>query len=46
MNAYRADGSFSVFITGSNSYLLSGELMTNLTGRYVEVELFTLSFEE
>lgn len=32
MNAYRADGSFSVFITGSNSYLLSGELMTNLTG--------------
>ncbi|WP_418844785.1 ATP-binding protein [Parafannyhessea umbonata] len=46
VNAYRADGSFSVFITGSNSYLLSGELMTNLTGRYVEVELFTLSFEE
>ncbi|MBR3157939.1 MAG: ATP-binding protein [Atopobiaceae bacterium] len=46
VNAYRADGSFSVFITGSNSYLLSGELMTNLTGRYVEVELFTLSFSE
>jgi hypothetical protein len=46
VNAYRADGSFSVFITGSNSYLLSGELMTNLTGRYVEVDLFTLSFEE
>ena len=46
VNAYRADGSFSVFITGSNSCLISGELMTNLTGRYVEVELFTLSFEE
>ena len=46
VNAYRAGGSFSVFVTGSNSYLLSGELMTNLTGRYVEVELFTLSFEE
>lgn len=46
VNAYRADGSFSVFSTGSNSYLLSGELMTSLTGRYVEVELFTLSFEE
>lgn len=46
VNAYRADGGFSVFITGSNSYLLSGELMTNLTGRYVEVELFTLSFSE
>lgn len=46
VNAYRADGSFSVFLTGSNSYLLSGELMTNLTGRYVEIELFTLSFDE
>lgn len=46
VNAYRADGGFSVFITGSNSYLLSGELMTNLTGRYIEIELFTLSFAE
>ncbi|WP_130811334.1 ATP-binding protein [Olsenella sp. Marseille-P4559] len=46
VNAYRADGGFSVFITGSNSYLLSGELMTNLTGRYIEIELFTLTFSE
>ena len=46
VNAYRADGGFSIFITGSNSYLLSGELMTKLTGRYVEIELFTLSFGE
>lgn len=46
VNAYRADGGFSVFITGSNSYLLSGELVTKLTGRYVEIELFTLSFSE
>lgn len=46
VNAYRADGGFSVFITGSNSYLLSGELATNLTGRYIEIELFTLSFSE
>lgn len=46
VNAYRADGGFSVFITGSNSYLLSGELMTKLTGRYVEVEMFTLAFDE
>ena len=46
VNAYRADGRFSVFITGSNSYLLSGELMTKLTGRYIEIELFTLSFDE
>lgn len=45
-NAYNSDGGFSIFITGSNSYLLSGELMTKLTGRYVEFEMFTLSFSE
>ncbi len=46
INSYRADGSFSVFVTGSNSYLLSGELTTRLTGRYIEIEMFTLSFDE
>ena len=46
LNGYRTDGGFSIFITGSNSYLLSGELVTKLTGRYLEFEMFTLSFEE
>ena len=46
VNGFNTDGGFSIFITGSNSYLLSGELMTKLTGRYIEFELFTLSFEE
>lgn len=46
INGFRSDGEFSIFITGSNSYLLSGELITKLTGRYLEFELFTLSFEE
>ncbi len=46
INAYRTDGNYSIFITGSNSYLLSGELATKLTGRYIEFELFTLSFDE
>ncbi len=46
INGLRSDGGFSIFITGSNSYLLSGELVTKLTGRYLEFELFTLSFEE
>ena len=46
VNAYNSDGGFSIFITGSSSYLLSGELMTKLTGRYVEFEMFTLSFSE
>ncbi len=46
INGFRSEGRFSIFITGSNSYLLSGELVTKLTGRYLEFELFTLSFEE
>ena len=32
INAFRNDGEYSIFITGSNSYLLSGELVTKLTG--------------
>ena len=46
INGFRTDGGWSVFITGSNSYLLSGELVTKLTGRYIEFEMFPLSFEE
>ena len=45
VNGYREDGGYSVFITGSNSYLLSGELATKLTGRYLETEMFPLSFD-
>lgn len=32
LNGFRTEGGFSIFITGSNSYLLSGELATKLTG--------------
>jgi predicted AAA+ superfamily ATPase len=46
INGYRTDGGWSIFITGSNSYLLSGELVTKLTGRYLEFEMFPLTFEE
>ncbi|MBR4515335.1 MAG: ATP-binding protein [Lachnospiraceae bacterium] len=46
INAYREEGDYSIFLTGSNSYLLSGELATKLTGRYIEFELTTLSFDE
>lgn len=35
-----------VYITGSNSYLLSGKLATLLTGRYVEISMLPLSFAE
>ena len=46
INSYREEGNISIFITGSNSYLLSGELVTKLTGRYIEIEMMTLSFYE
>lgn len=38
--------SYEIFITGSNSKMLSGELSTLLSGRYVEFNVFPLSFDE
>jgi predicted AAA+ superfamily ATPase len=35
-----------IYLTGSNSHLLSSELATYLTGRYVEFQIFTLSYSE
>ena len=46
INAYKEEENFSIFITGSNSYLLSGELVTKLTGRYIEIEMLPLNFYE
>jgi len=37
---------FNIIITGSNAYLLSRELSTHLTGRYVEFQIFPFSFSE
>ena len=46
INGFRSEGDYSIFITGSNSYLLSGELVTKLTGRYIEFELYPLTLDE
>ena len=46
LHAWREEGNFSIFVTGSNSYLLSGELVTKLTGRYVEFNILPFSLDE
>lgn len=48
VNSFKADlkDMVSVFITGSNSDLLSGELATNLAGRYVSFKIFPFTFKE
>lgn len=46
INGYRTDGGYSIFITGSNSYSLSSEISTKLTGRYISFEMFPLNFSE
>ncbi len=46
VNSLRVKGNIDLYITGSNSKLLSGELATYLTGRYVEVRISPFSFRE
>jgi predicted AAA+ superfamily ATPase len=46
INSLRAKGNISIFITGSNAHLLSGELATHLSGRYVKFLITPFTFEE
>ncbi|HHW7567591.1 TPA: ATP-binding protein [Mannheimia haemolytica] len=46
VNAFMVDFNLDLYLTGSNSHLLSSELSTYLAGRYVEIPIFTLSFQE
>ncbi len=46
VNSLNAKGDVEVFITGSNSKLLSGELATYLTGRFYTIEVLPLSYKE
>lgn len=46
INSFKASKNVSIFITGSNSDLLSGELATHLAGRYVSFKIYPLTFSE
>jgi predicted AAA+ superfamily ATPase len=46
VNSINADFNVDIYVTGSNSRMMSSEIATYLTGRYVSFRIFTLSFEE
>lgn len=46
INSFLVDSPVDIYITGSNAYLLSSELSTLLSGRYVEIKMLPLSFKE
>lgn len=46
INGLRAAYNVDIYLTGSNASLLSGELATYLTGRYVEIKMMPLSYDE
>lgn len=46
INSFRVDFDCDIYVTGSNAYLLSSEYATYLSGRYVEIKMLPLSFQE
>ncbi len=46
LNSFRVDMDCDIYVTGSNAYMLSSEYATYLSGRYVEIHMYPLSFRE
>ena len=46
VESFRLDFDVDIYITGSNAWMLSSELATYLSGRYVEIRIYPLSFKE
>ena len=46
LRSLQAKGNYDIYCTGSNAKLLSGELATFLSGRYIELKIFSLSYFE
>ena len=46
VNSLMVDYDADIYITGSNAYLLSSELATYISGRYIEIKMLPLSFKE
>ena len=46
VNAYRVDLDCDIYITGSNSELLSGEMASLIAGRYYQIKMYPFSFKE
>lgn len=46
LRSLNASGKYDIYCTGSNAQMLSGELSTNLSGRYIEIDIHSLSYAE